>query len=169
MKHIFLCGFMGSGKTTVGRLAAKFAGAAFLDLDDAIVKRAGRPIPEIFSKYGEGYFRELETAVLAESAFSPCSSVVATGGGALIRPENAGLCRKHGLVVFLDVPFDICYSRISNDSNRPIAAARSKEELVRLYEERSGLYRAHSDILLPDASLEERAGQIAKLLQKQNI
>ena len=159
---------MGSGKTTVGKLAAQLAGAAFLDLDDAIVSRAGKPIPALFSEYGESYFRELETAVLAESAFSAHPSIVATGGGALIRPENAELCRKHGVVVFLDVPFNVCYRRISNDSNRPIANSRTREELIQLYKERSGIYRAHSDILLPDAPLGQRAGQVAQLLQKQN-
>ena len=126
MNHIFLCGFMGSGKTTVGRAAAQLAGADFIDLDEAIVAHSGRTIPEIFNEHGEAYFRELETAVLAEAAFSQNPSVVATGGGALISPTNAELCRKHGSIVFLDVPFEVCYSRIYSDPNRPIAASRSR-------------------------------------------
>lgn len=168
MNHIFLCGFMGSGKTTVGRAAAQLAGADFIDLDEAIVAHSGRTIPEIFNEHGEAYFRELETAVLAEAAFSQNPSVVATGGGALISPTNAELCRKRGSIVFLDVPFEVCYSRIYSDPNRPIAASRSREELLALYRTRSGLYLANATIVLPDGSLEERAAKVAAFLHRQN-
>ena len=162
MKHLFLCGFMGSGKTTIGRAAAKLAGIAFLDLDDFIIEHAGMAIPEMFSKYGESYFRELETAALAEIAFSPDPLIVATGGGALISEQNAILCQKHGEVLFLDVPFETCYRRIFSDPNRPIASSRSKEELLALYQERRRLYRAHCSEILEDAAPETLAETVAE-------
>jgi shikimate kinase len=168
MNHIFLCGFMGCGKTTVGQAAAQLAGSAFIDLDEAIVLHAGKTISEIFSEHGEAYFRELETAVLAETAFSSKQSIVATGGGALISSTNAELCRKRGCIVFLDTPFEVCYSRIRSDPNRPVAASRSREELLELYRIRSDLYLANSTVVLPDGPLEERAAKIAALLQQQN-
>lgn len=164
MNHVFLCGFMGCGKTTVGKEAARLAAVPFIDLDDAIVARSGKTISQIFAEHGEKYFRELETAVLAETAFSQSSAIVATGGGALISASNAELCQKRGTVVFLDVPFEVCYNRICNDAGRPIAASRNKEELLKLYENRSALYRTHSGVVLSDAPLEERAARVASLL-----
>ena len=108
MNHVFLCGFMGCGKTTVGRAAARLAGVSFIDLDKVIAAQAGKTIPEIFAEDGEACFRELEASLLAEEAASARPSIVATGGGALVSPSNAALCRKHGSVVFLDVPFEVC-------------------------------------------------------------
>ncbi|MGI5896051.1 MAG: shikimate kinase [Oscillospiraceae bacterium] len=160
-QHIFLCGFMGCGKTTVGAEAARLAGTAFFDLDDEIIREAGMPIPEIFSRYGEERFREYETGALKRIAASSDAAIVATGGGALVSARNADICRSGGLVLLLDVPFETCYERIQGDKNRPNATGRSREELLALYEARLGSYRAHSDIVVPDNGLEQRAAAVA--------
>lgn len=164
-RHIFLCGFMGCGKTTVGKEAARLAGTAFIDLDDEIIREAGTPIPEIFARYGEERFREYETEALKRIAASTEAAVVATGGGALIRARNADICRSSGLVLLLDVPFDTCYMRIQGDQNRPNASGKSREELLALYEMRLESYRLHSDAIIPDGELKQRAAAVAAYFQ----
>ncbi len=168
MNHVFLCGFMGCGKTTVGRAAARLAGVSFIDLDKVIAAQAGKTIPEIFAEDGEACFRELEASLLAEEAASARPSIVATGGGALVSPSNAALCRKHGSVVFLDVPFEVCYSRIHRDPNRPVAAARSREELLELFEQRREHYLAGSSLTLQNGPLDTLAERVAGLLPRQD-
>ena len=142
MKPIFLCGFMGCGKSTVGRLLARNLGVKFVDLDKYIEEQEKMTIPEIFDKFGEEHFRELETAALKN--FNKSGGVVATGGGTLLSEENGKTAKKAGLVVFLDVPFDVCYERIKGDPNRPIAYNSTREQLKKRYDDRRPLYEAHS-------------------------
>ena len=145
MGAIFLCGFMGCGKSTVGRQLAKLTGRGFVDLDEYIEQKELMSIPEIFEKKGEGYFRELETAALNYLAGK--ESVVATGGGALLSEKNAAIAGANGMTVFIDTPFEICYDRIKNDEHRPIAASSTREQLLARFEDRYPKYKAHSDIL----------------------
>lgn len=167
MNLIYLCGFMGCGKTTVGRAAACLVpGAGFLDLDDRIVEREGLSIPEIFSQKGEASFRDAETTALLETSDLRGPAVIATGGGALISERNVSICRSKGRIAFLDVPFEICYQRIRSDPNRPVAA-REKSALRELYEKRRSIYLRHCDILVEDGTIDERAEQIAALLRKE--
>lgn len=142
MRPIFLCGFMGCGKSTVGRSVAKKLGCGCVDLDDYIEQKEGMTIPEIFEKKGEPYFREAETRALAE--FADIGGVVATGGGALLSEENGRVAMRSGFVVFIDVDFETCYERIKDDPHRPIAANSTKKQLMERYEQRRPLYRAHS-------------------------
>lgn len=141
---IFLCGFMGCGKTTVGKLAAKKLGCSFYDSDDLIVENQGMSIPEIFAQKGEPYFRKVEADIIR----SLCGkkAVIATGGGAMLNPDTARAASDAGAVIFLDVDFETCYERISDDSNRPIAASSSKEELEARFNARYELYSKHSTI-----------------------
>lgn len=164
--HIFLCGFMGCGKTTVGRAAAKQAGVRFIDLDEAIVAEAGMPIPQLFEQFGEAHFRALETDMLRRFTNLQQPAVIATGGGALVNSENAAICREGGTVVFLDVPFDRCYERICGDSTRPNAASRTREQLLELYEARRTSYLQNSDITLQNETLSATAKCIVSLLSK---
>lgn len=144
MKTIYLCGFMGCGKTTVGRNIAKKLGCEFYDLDHYIEEKEGMSIPEIFSKHGEGYFRDAESKAIEE--FRDKKGVVATGGGALLSEKNAEIANDCGITVFIDTDFEICYSRIKGDKNRPIAFNSTKEQLVERFESRYPLYKAHSRI-----------------------
>lgn len=142
MKSIYLCGFMGCGKSTVGRILAKKLDLRFVDMDDYIEKIEGMSIPEIFEKKGEPYFREAETKVLEELGRSDC--IIATGGGALLSEKNGSVAKANGTVVFIDTDFEECYSRIKDDPHRPIAASSTKEQLKERYDQRRPLYLAHS-------------------------
>jgi len=99
-RNIFLTGFMGAGKSTVGRRLAQRLDYRFADLDQLIVAREGRSISEIFATRGEGYFRDCEAAVLAGQA-ETMRTVFATGGGIVAREENRAVMKRHGTVVYL--------------------------------------------------------------------
>ena len=149
-KTVFLCGFMGCGKTTVGKVAARMLGVSFIDLDEFIEQQEGMTIPVIFSKKGEEYFRACETEAIKQFEGKP--AVVATGGGALLREINAQAAQKAGRVVFIDTDFEVCYERIKNDPHRPIAYNSTKQQLKKRYEQRRPLYEAHSQYTV-DGSL----------------
>lgn len=139
---VFLCGFMGCGKTTVGKLAAKKLGCGFYDSDEVIVEREGMSIPEIFAQKGEAYFRQVEAEVI--KFLCDKKAVVACGGGAMLNPESAAAAAKAGAVIFLDLDFETCYARISGDANRPIVMSSTKEELEERFNSRQQVYMKHS-------------------------
>lgn len=163
MKTIYLCGFMGCGKTTVGTLLAQKLGCEFYDMDEYIVKREKMKIPEIFAEKGEKYFRETETAAIKELAEK--HGVIACGGGAMLKKENAEISSEKGIVVYIDVPFEKCYSRISGDRNRPIVMSNTKEELEFIYDSRVPLYKENSGLTVSgDGSVIDITERIIKQL-----
>ena len=139
MQNIVLVGMPGCGKSTLGKLLAERLDRKFFDLDEEIVKRAGRPIPEIFATEGEEHFRKLETEVVADIC-RESGLVIATGGGVVTRERNLPLLSQNGRVVFLDIP----PSGLSTEG-RPLSQKRSPEAL---YKERLPLYRKAADITL---------------------
>ncbi len=141
MSSVYLCGFMGCGKSHIGRMTARATGKNFVDLDRVIVEREGMTIPEIFEKYGEPHFRALEAQYIRELSDN---YIVATGGGALINDSTAEYARQSGLTVYINTAFEICYARIKNDKNRPLAAKSTKEQLMQLYSTRDQIYRRNS-------------------------
>lgn len=163
MIPIFLCGFMGCGKTTVGRLVAEASGRAFIDLDEYIEQAADMTIPEIFERYGEAHFRSLETEAL--KVLSHSFTVVATGGGALLEGLNVCIASKNGLIIFIDTPFEMCYDRIKDDPHRPIAASSTKEQLKARFDERYPKYKANSAIKISgEGTPEEIAARILEVI-----
>ena len=118
-ENIVLVGFMGSGKSAVGRLVAKRLHFQFVDTDRLIVERAGMPISEIFAQQGEEYFRDLETEVL-ESLGDRERSVIATGGGAVVKERNHALLKSLGFVVWLTASEDVIFDRVSRNDKRPL-------------------------------------------------
>lgn len=143
MKPIFLCGFMGCGKSTVGKILAKKMGEECIDLDKYIEKKENMSIAQIFEQKGEEYFRQTESKALAD--FADKGAVIATGGGTLLSEENGKIAKESGMVVFIDTYFNVCYDRIKDDPNRPIAYNSTKRQLLERYEKRRPLYIAHSD------------------------
>ncbi len=157
---------MGCGKSTVGKLAAKKLGCGFCDTDDLIVRIEELSIPEIFEQKGEPYFRKVE----AEIVKSLCGKTVvaACGGGAMLNPDTAKAAADSGAaIVYLDVPFEDCYERIKDDTNRPIVVSSTKEQLEELYNARRSVYQAHSTITIDcSGSPVENADRIAAALRK---
>lgn len=119
MKNIVLTGFMGTGKTEVGKEIARLLGYNFIDADDEIVKAEGMPITEIFAKKGEPYFRDLETKIIKELS-KRTNSVISTGGGAVLREENLSALREKGIIVLLTARAETIYQRTKGDSTRPL-------------------------------------------------
>ena len=140
---VAIVGYMGSGKTTLGRLLARSLGREFVDLDRAISKRAGKEIPEIFAEHGEETFRDLEHEALSDALDTERPCIVACGGGVVIRPENRALLGDV-TTVFLREATDVLYRR-TRAPGRPLRAA-SRGEFEQRYAERLALYREVADL-----------------------
>ena len=165
---IVITGFMGAGKTTVGRALARLLGETFIDLDDAVRELEGRGPRELIDVEGEDYFRESETRALQHVLEAGAARVVATGGGAWTLARNRSLVAAHGcLSVWLDAPFDLCLRRIEGEGGRDSRPfARDAERARRLYEARLAAYR-QADLrvqVAPEAGAEELAAEIAAAL-----
>ncbi len=138
-RRIYLVGFMGSGKTTVGELVARELGYRFIDLDREIERRRGMSIAEIFEREGEVEFRRLEALSLRDTEGGP-DLVVATGGGTLTIPENREFVRRTGLTVWLDASLEVLLQRCREGAaRRPVLAG--EEAMRALLDERTPGYR----------------------------
>jgi shikimate kinase len=159
---IFLVGFMGAGKSTIGKTLAKRLGYTFLDSDAMIESAAGRSIPEIFAELGENEFRKLERETL-KAITELTSVVVALGGGAFVPQENREILKASGVSVWIDCPLDLCWSRVSKETHRPLL--KSYAEMARLLEKRQPAYEAADLKLQTGARPPSRlAWEIAELL-----
>ena len=128
-ENILLVGFMGSGKSTVGRMLARQLRFRFLDTDKLVEEREHATIPKIFEKHGEAYFRERETAAL-DSLRGKKQYILATGGGVVTVPGNIPLLRSLGLVVLLTAEPDEIYRRVSRNSGRPLLQVEDPRKRV---------------------------------------
>ena len=146
-ENIVLTGMPGSGKSTVGKLL-KADGFEFFDTDAEVERRCGCTIRELIEKKGEPYFRDLETEVIRD--LSACGSrIIATGGGAILRPENVRALKRNGRLFFLNAEL----SRLRATSDRPLSDTEDK--LARLYHERISLYLSSADETVPDMKTPE--------------
>jgi len=147
-KRVVLVGPMGAGKSTIGRLLAKELGYRFLDSDRIIEERCGANIPWIFDVEGEDGFRQRETAMLDELS-NEVGTVLATGGGAVMRAENHGLLKKNAVVVYLKTSIDQQVERTRKDRNRPLLQNDDPEGVLRrLFAIRDPLYTELADIVM---------------------
>jgi shikimate kinase len=140
---VAIVGYMGSGKSAIGRSLARRLGREFVDLDRTIVKEAGRTIPEIFEHSGEEYFRNLEHRVLLDALDGARERVIACGGGIVVRPQNRERL-KSVPTVFLREDLGVLYSR-TRGTGRPLQGA-SREDFERRYAERLPLYEEVADL-----------------------
>lgn len=130
-KNLVLIGFMGSGKSTVGRELHSRLGYELVDMDSVIEQREGRPITRIFEEKGEAYFRDLETELLKELCSVPGGRrIISTGGGIVGREENRELLRKLGYVVWLQAPVKVIYDRTSRNRERPLLQTEDPERKI---------------------------------------
>ena len=137
-EHVFLIGFMGSGKTTVGALLGPALSLPFIDLDELIVSAEGRSITSIFAAEGEASFRKVEARVLGEVLDSP-PAVLSLGGGAFLPLENRRRIRERGTSIWLAVSLDEALERCRREQGRPLAL--DPLEFSKLYEQRQPIYQ----------------------------
>lgn len=163
--RIFLTGFMGSGKSAVGRPLAERLGVPFVDLDGEIEAAAGMSVPEIFVQSGEPAFRSLESRALRQTAAQP-AVVVATGGGVVTREANLRWMARHGVTVWLHPEFATILRRIGERGGGGRPLFRDAEQARRLYASRLRAYR-RADLEIPvgaDEAPAETAAKIARAL-----
>ena len=130
---IALTGFMGSGKTTVGKVLADFLGCPFMDLDDLVVKKAGKSIPDIFAQDGEPAFRQLEAQVLRKTVekYAESTAVLALGGGAVLAPSSAALLHEKTVCIYLRASLETLLARLEGETaGRPLADDSLAERLA---------------------------------------
>jgi shikimate kinase len=139
-RNVILVGFMGAGKSTVGRLLARRLGRCFVETDAMITAREGCSIPEIFETRGESYFRQLEAEVLG-ALTDKRDHVVATGGGFPCAPGAMDRLLQLGTVVWLAADFEAVYARANRIGGRPMLADRTAEDAAALYRVRQEVYR----------------------------
>ena len=157
---ITLTGFMGSGKTTVGKVLADFLGCPFMDLDDLVVKKAGKSIPDIFAQDGEPAFRELEAQVLRKTVakYAESAAVLALGGGAVLAPASAALLREKTVCIYLRANLETLLARLEGETaGRPLADASLADRLASrepIYEETAHVI-IDTDGLSPDEVADE--------------
>ena len=161
-KNIVLIGMPGCGKTTIGKILADELNKDFTDTDDEIIKRINMPIADYFAKHGEESFRRIESEVIKEIAACQ-SSVIATGGGAVLNPDNIKLLKENGTVVFIDRPLE----KLVTTADRPLSS--NKELLEKRYKERYGLYCAAADIKIDVVSrIEQNVKNIKEVFLNEN-
>jgi len=163
--NIYLVGFMGTGKTSVGLKLAQLKKWHFIDLDDLIELQEQRRIVDIFAKKGEPYFRKVEKKVLKQVA-TQNKFVVACGGGIVLDPENIKLMKKTGKLICLSASCETILKRVSNNSTRPILnVAKPRERIEFLLKMRAPYYaQADKAVDTSDLSIKQVALKLAKML-----
>ncbi|MCH5199310.1 MAG: shikimate kinase, partial [Oscillospiraceae bacterium] len=143
--NIALCGFMGAGKTVVGKELAKVMGRKFVDTDEMIEAQTGVSIPAIFAARGEEHFRDLEFEICQKAAELK-NAVISTGGGALTFERNVEAIKRGAKVVFLDASFEVICDRVGDASSRPLF--KNRETAKALYDERREKYISAADYVV---------------------
>lgn len=164
MNNIYLIGMMGSGKSVTAKALAAELDMLYKDLDEIIEKKTGRSITDIFKLDGEEAFRELETRSLIEIT-SLKNTVIATGGGVVLKSENVGLMKDSGIIVFLETGLETLWERVKHKSDRPLLnGPEPKLKLTAILKERQSIYEKVADIKVPTDG--KTAQQVAKLILK---
>ena len=175
-KRIYLTGFMGSGKSTVGPILANVLGYAFVDLDEAVAGRAGKPVSRIFAEEGEAAFRALEAALLRETAARD-HMVYALGGGALAAEANLRWALEHGIVVYLRVSLDALIRRLRRGriarpllldaAGQPLSTVALREKIQAMMDRRAPFYeRAHIIVDIANQRVGVTVDEVEKALRR---
>jgi shikimate kinase len=164
---VVLVGFMGSGKTSVGKVLARKLRADFVDVDERIERAAGKAIRDIFAAEGEPAFRERERAALREALSVP-GRVVATGGGAFLDEGNRALLSAYAPVVYLEARPETLLARLPEDSDRPLLRGDDRGRVVRdlLARRAQGYRKADHTVATDGLAVGEVADRVVELLTK---
>lgn len=159
-KNIVLIGFMGSGKSTIGRLLARKLDCDFIDTDALIEARTKKRIKEIFEKDGQLIFRQIEAEVVAEVALQK-GKVIACGGGVILNPRNVQALRKNGVIIYLKAEPEVLYRRVKESEIRPLLNAPNPEaRFYEIFSERRQRYKKAADRIVDVTEL--TPGKIAE-------
>lgn len=167
-RNIILIGYMGSGKSTVGRKAAKALEYQFLDTDALIEQEEGRTIAKLFEEKGEDYFRKKETETIRRLLTEKKGRIIATGGGLPMKEENAGLLKQLGTVIYLKAEIDTLLNRLSGDTARPLLQEGDlREKIETMLAVRGSVYERCADVVLQTDTMSfyEIICEIEKLLK----
>lgn len=152
MNNIVLCGFMGCGKSTVGKNIAKKSGRTFIDMDTYIEQKANMSVSEIFEKLGEAGFRDMEHDACIELS-ERTDLVIASGGGAFTFQRNVDVFKGKDKIIMLNVPLSIIKVRLKNDKTRPLLQKPDKDKVMKeLYDKRLPIYQKAADIIVEGKS-----------------
>jgi len=166
LKNIFLIGFMGAGKTSVGRALAKKLGLDFRDLDEVIGKGLGMTIPDIFSRFGEEFFRNEESKGLRSVAQAE-NQVIATGGGVILREENWEAMKDDGITIYLKASAEVLWNRVKSNLSRPLLQVEDPfERLQDLISKRVSLYE-RADLIVNTENIPP-ADVVEKIIRELN-
>lgn len=147
-KNIFLIGFMGCGKSTMARFLSRDLDVELVEMDETIEAEAGMTINEIFEKYGEKHFRDLESQLILRIA-EKGGAVVSCGGGAILRQENVENMKKNGQIIYLSATPETIFTRVRHSTNRPLLNGNMNVEYISsLMEKRLPLYENAADIMI---------------------
>src|SRR5688572_23576380 len=168
---VFLIGMPGAGKSTLGRELAVLLNYPYFDLDAEIEQSAGISIPEIFSQFGEEYFRELESNILKKVSFSAEKAVIATGGGTPCFHNNLEFMNAHGLTVYLKAGPQILANRLvkTDLTNRPLFQGKTKDDLHHFLAEtlaKRATFYAQAGIVFESLSLASDAAALAQMIRE---
>ena len=166
--NLYLVGFMGTGKSTVGRILAHQTGMRFLDSDHEIERVQGKAVTRIFADEGEAKFRELELAFI-EQGHPSHGCIVACGGGLVVPPGRVELLKARGVVVCLHAPIETILQRTMRTSHRPLLLVENPESRLRqLYAQREEIYRSTGTMVLTDSrSMKEIAAHVMRIYRQE--
>ncbi|AOS44913.1 Shikimate kinase [Lacunisphaera limnophila] len=166
--NLYLVGFMGTGKSTVGRLVARQTGFAFLDSDHEIERQQGKPVTQIFAELGEPAFRAMEREFI-ERGHPAKRCVVSCGGGLVVTPGMLPVLRARGVVICLHAPIETILERTRHATHRPLLTVDNPEQRLRdLYAQREEIYRRSGTMVLTDKRpLREIAAHVLRIYRQE--
>lgn len=166
LSNLVLTGFMGTGKSAVGKTAASKLGFDFIDIDNEIEKRTNMTIPYIFESFGEEHFREIEYETVKEISLKT-KMVISTGGGVVINPENINNLRTKGFIVLLKARPDIIFRNVSKDKSRPLLKCENPmAKICELLEKRKENYKNNDfEIDVSELNVEEAAQKAVEIFR----
>ena len=167
--NIVLIGFMGTGKSTVGKVAASRLNLVFVDIDSIIEMREQKTIASIFSDYGEKYFRKLEKDIVREYS-QKSGQVISTGGGVVLDPDNMKSLKSNGVIILLKARLEIILRNVSQDRTRPLLQSENPmARIMELLASREQYYKDnHYEINISDISVDEVANKVISIYNSKN-
>ncbi len=168
MNHIVIIGFMGSGKTRVGKRLAKDFDIPFVDIDRVVTKKMNLSSKEIFDRFGEPFYRALETTAVKALIEDPEQKVISLGSGLPMQEQNEKYIKKLGTVVYLTVSYETLKKRLENSSSNPLIEGADKaDKIKKLLKQRDPVYAKFADVemITGDKPFEELIGQLEEKLK----